>query len=235
MKRYPRYHRKEKENIYLNIGIGILWTLFFISLGLILAINLRPLYYANIHWFDLESNTGLTAQEIKSNYNALIDYCSPFYFGALQFPSMKASISGLSHFAEVKVLFNLFYITFFVSSVLLLGIIVHKKKQNQYRYLKVSSITSIVLPILTLLACSIDFETAFIIFHRIFFRNDDWLFDPSTDPIITILPEVFFLQCALVIVGCVLLGSLILFLTYRRLKKKHQITPLLKPKMNYFY
>ncbi|WP_051650771.1 TIGR01906 family membrane protein [Lachnoclostridium phytofermentans] len=235
MNKYTRRSQKENENLILDIGIGVVWTLFFISLGLILAINLRPLYYANIHWFDLDKTSGLSINEIKANYNALIDYCSPLYHGVLKFPSLRTSVSGLSHFEEVKVIFNLFYITFLISTLFLIGVIVWKKKQNKYRYLKVSSITAIVLPIITLIGCSIDFETAFVIFHKIFFRNDDWLFDPYTDPIITLLPEMFFLQCALIIIFVVLVGSLILFLCYRHQKKKNYITPLLKPKMNYYY
>lgn len=235
MKKYSRRSQKRKENISLDIGIGVVWTLFFISFGLILAINLRPLYYANIHWQQLDKSSGLSVNEIKENYNALIDYCSPFYNDILKFPSLDASVSGLSHFEEVKVIFNSFYIMFLLSFLSLIGIILWKKKRNHYHYLKTSAITAIVLPVITLLGCSIDFNTAFVIFHKIFFRNDDWLFDPNTDPIITLLPEVFFLQCALVIVFTVLAGSLILYLCYRHQKKKNQITPLIKPKMNYYY
>lgn len=235
MKKILRRRQKENENLILDIGIGVIWTLFFISFGLILAINLRPLYYANIHWFGVEKSSGLSINEIKANYNALIDYCSPFYQGTLKFPSLSSSASGLSHFEEVKVIFNLFYLTFLISFLSLIGVIIGKKKRNKYRYLKVSSITAIVLPIITLIACSIDFDTTFVIFHKIFFRNDDWIFDPNTDPIITLLPEMFFLQCALIIVFVVLVGSLVLYLSYRHQKKKNYVTPLLKPKMNYYY
>ena len=235
MIKYSRRRQKGNENLILDIGIGIVWTLFFISLGLILAINFRPLYYANIRWFDLDQSSGLSIHDIKANYNALIDYCSPFYHGVLKFPSLSTSASGLSHFEEVKVIFNFFYITFLISTLFLLSVIVWKKKRNRYHYLKVSAITSIVLPIITLIACSIDFDTTFVIFHKIFFRNDDWLFDPVTDPIITLLPDVFFLQCALIIVFVVLVGSLILFLYYCHQKKKNYVTPLIKPKMNYYY
>lgn len=235
MKKYSRRNQKGNVNLIFDIGIGVVWTLFLISLGLILAINLRPLYYANIHWFQLDKYSGLSINEIKSNYNALIDYCSPFYYGALKFPTLRSSVSGISHFKEVKVLFQFFYIMFLISSIFLLSVITWKRKQNNYQYLKVSSITAIILPIITLMGCSIDFDTTFVIFHKIFFRNDDWIFDPYTDPIIELLPEEYFLQCALIIVFVVLVGSLILYLCYRHQRKKNQVTPLLKPKMNYYY
>jgi integral membrane protein (TIGR01906 family) len=233
--RRHRMHRSTNPSLAIDLGIGILFTLFLISLGLIIAINLRFLYYADIKWFNLEESSGFSYQTIKDNYNALIDYCSPFYQGDLVFPSLAASASGISHFAEVKVIFNTFYLLFAGTTVALIAILIYKLKKGQYRFYFVSSITSIVLPLFVLGACAIDFDTTFILFHKIAFRNDDWLFDPSTDPIITLLPENFFLQCALVIVAIVLLGSLILYLIYRHFKKKNQTINLLPRKVNYYY
>lgn len=227
--------RNKKNSLPVNIGIGLLFTLFLISLGLILAINLRFLYYADIKWFNLEQSTGLSYQEIKSNYNALIDYNSPFYHGDLVFPTLPSSATGLSHFAEVKVLFNFFYLSFAVTLVALVAIVLYQRRKEQFQYLRVASITSIVLPIVTLLGCSINFEASFTFLHKLFFRNDDWLFDPNTDPIITLLPAQFFLQCAIVIIVVVLTGSLILYLRYRHYKKKHKARPLISPKINYYY
>lgn len=37
-----------------------------------------------------------------------------------------------------------------------------------------------------------DFTKYFILFHRIFFHNDFWMLDPSTDMLINIVPEGFF-------------------------------------------
>ena len=198
---------------------GILFTLFFISVGLMIAINFRPLFYADIKLLNLEAQSGLPASIIKENYDALIDYCSPFYQGELSFPSLPASESGLSHFAEVKVLFQFFYISALVTFVLLVGIILYKKRKKNHEYLLISSITMILLPLICLIGSAINFSKTFELFHRLVFSNDDWLFDPITDPIINILPESFFLQCALIIIFCVLAGSLILYLRYRHYRK----------------
>lgn len=207
-----------------GVFTGILFTLFFISAGLIAAINFRPLYYADIKLLNLEAESGLSASVIKENYDALIDYCSPFYKGELSFPSLPASESGLSHFAEVKVLFNFFYISGLVTLILLIGIIIYERKKKNHEYLLISSITMILLPFICLIGSAIDFSKTFELFHRIAFSNDDWLFDPVTDPVINILPESFFLQCALIIIFAVLIGSLILYLryrSYRRLARKN--------------
>ncbi|MEF9954506.1 MAG: TIGR01906 family membrane protein [Clostridium sp.] len=43
---------------------------------------------------------------------------------------------------------------------------------------------------------STDFSKYFILFHKIFFDNDLWLLDPSTDLLINIVPEPFFMDIA---------------------------------------
>ncbi len=43
---------------------------------------------------------------------------------------------------------------------------------------------------------STDFTKYFIIFHKIFFNNDLWILDPSTDLLINIVPEPFFMDTA---------------------------------------
>lgn len=43
---------------------------------------------------------------------------------------------------------------------------------------------------------STDFSKYFVVFHHIFFNNDLWLLDPSTDLLINIVPEPFFMDTA---------------------------------------
>ncbi|MDO5291945.1 MAG: TIGR01906 family membrane protein [bacterium] len=203
-----------------NLGIGILFTLFFISIGVILVINCRNIYRHDIKALNLVEQTGYSQEEIIKNYDALIDYCSPFNKGELRFPTLPSSESALSHFKEVKDIFIAFYFIAIITGIMLVMAIFYKRKKKDYGYLRTSSITCIVLPLLVGAACAINFDQTFILFHKLFFNNDDWLFDPITDPIILLLPEEFFLHCAIFIVIFVLLGSGILYLLYRRHKKQ---------------
>lgn len=205
-----------------NILIGILFTLFFISISVIIILNARSLYYNNIDRFELEKYSGLDRETIIENYDALIDYCSPFYKGELKFPSLASSESGTSHFAETKVIFVSFYYIVAITGIILLFIILYKKKHHDTSYLRTSAITIIVLPSIVGIATALNFEKTFLLFHKLAFRNDDWLFDPATDPIITLLPEEFFMYCAIGIVILVLVGSLILFLIDYLIRKKQE-------------
>ena len=206
-----------------------------LAAGLALAINLRPLYYLNIEWFDLVEESGLNAVVIKENYNALIDYCSPFYRGDLVFPSLRASESGLSHFAECKQIFNIIYLAGAISLVVVIISFILKKRSNQYKYLRTCAITTLILPVLVGGAALINFEAIFYLFHRLVFSNDDWLFDPVTDPIINLLPESYFLECALIIIGVMVIGAVIVLITYFVRKKNRKVERLLPGKKNYFY
>ncbi len=75
------------------------------------------------------------------------------------------------------------------------------------------------------LIISTDFTRYFILFHHIFFDNDLWMLDPSTDMLINIVPEGFFMDTAGRIAAAfcgasLLLFGICLFLTLRNRKRK---------------
>jgi len=121
---------------------------------------------------------------------------------------------------EVKVIFNLFFVLLFVTPLFLAGLIYLQHKRGSASWLLASPVIVCVLPLLIGLACAIDFNRIFVLFHQIVFNNDDWLFSPKEDPIILFLPERFFMQCALIIVGTVLAGCGVLVALYFVHKRK---------------
>ena len=67
------------------------------------------------------------------------------------------------------------------------------------------------------LLAALNFDGAFTVFHSIFFPGkDNWLFDPVTDPVILILPEAFFRNCAIAIVTVLLTVCIMLAVTGRK-------------------
>lgn len=201
-----------------NGAIGVLFLIFFISLGLAIAIYFRPFYYIGME--RISEETGASVEMIKENYDALIDWCSPFCTDELDFPSLPESASGVSHFVEVKVIFNLFFVLLFITPIFLAGLIYLQHKQGSTSWMLTSPVIVCVLPLLIGAACAIDFNRIFVLFHQLVFNNDDWLFSPYEDPIILFLPERFFMQCALIIVGTVLVGCGVLIAIYFKNKKK---------------
>ena len=67
---------------------------------------------------------------------------------------------------------------------------------------------------------ALDFDRAFVIFHSIFFPGKtNWVFDWHADPIIRVLPQVFFMDCA-ILIGVGLITMAVGILVWESRKKK---------------
>ena len=62
------------KHTVFHIFTGIIITMFIISAAVTLALNFRFIYNADIERYNLEEISGLTAEELKVDYNELIDY-----------------------------------------------------------------------------------------------------------------------------------------------------------------
>lgn len=74
------------------------------------------------------------------------------------------------------------------------------------------------------IAVTVDFTTCFRIFHEMFFTNDLWMFDESTDYMIRMLPEGFFSDMVIRIVSVFIISLVLLGAVtgrVRRLYRKH--------------
>lgn len=204
-----------------GILFSIILTLTIISLSVVLTLACKPLYYLDIHALHLTERTGYTEQEIRENYDVLIDCYLSFGDGPLEFPTLAMSESGRIHFEEVKAIFNQFKYMALIGTVLSVAGILWMRRKQQYGYLKWTSLLSAVLPTVIGIAVALNWDWAFLTFHELAFNNDYWLFDPATDPVINILPDAYFLHCAVMILALVILGSVICGLTYRRIQKRN--------------
>ncbi len=204
----------------LRLKIVAILTSIFITFVLIISavnfsLNFRTLYYFDVDYFKLPQTTNVSKTEILDNYNTLIDYLKPSFKGELQFPTFPMSHNAKIHFEDVKNLFIKLDYLMYVSILLSLIGIGYLYKKRDYLFYRFSAIFLIVLPILLILPLVINFDKAFTIFHQIAFRNDYWLFDPTTDPIINVLPEGFFMHTALLILVIITIESLLLNFLYR--------------------
>jgi hypothetical protein len=80
-----------------------------------------------------------------------------------------------------------------------------RKKCGPYRLGRRSAawwagLLALIAPLVIGGLAALDFDRAFVIFHKIFFPGkSNWLFDWRTDPIILALPQEFFRNCAILI------------------------------------
>ena len=201
----------------LSLLLSVLIALVVLTGSIAMPLLCRSFYYAHIGPMGLEGY-GLSRAEIETAYNEMMDFClgkrEDFSAGVLAF-----SQSGADHFADVRGLF-LLDLRVLKISVMALGFLLGwcmVGKVRPHRFLDrgpgfwaAAGLGVSFLAVGGLAA--LDFDRAFVIFHSIFFPGkDNWIFDWQTDPIILFLPQDFFRNCALLILGLLLLwcGALI--------------------------
>ena len=199
----------------LVFALSLLLFLLTASIGL--PIYIRPFYYAHIDAMNLPEMSGFTKEQIVEAYDEVLDYLTlpgrEFGTGVL-----KYSESGKDHFVDCKVLFDLNGSVLLGSGILLAVLLLLKKKLGPYRLGSRSAafygaLVALILPIILGGLAALDFDRAFVIFHSIFFPGKtNWLFDYRTDEIIRVLPQDFFMHCAMLIGGGLLVfsGSILL-------------------------
>lgn len=218
------------EKKWVTVLWSIILMLLVLSVSIAVPLVCRPFYYIHINALDLPEKTGFTAEEIREAFDEMMDFCvygEPFGTGV-----MKWSEDGMSHFADCAKLFRLDFSIVAISAVgLLLCLFLW------YRGLRPASLAgrgplfwsgSVLAVGFVVIAALVaaNFDRAFVIFHQIFFPGkDNWIFDSRTDEIIRVLPQAFFRNCAILIVGVLFLLCAVLAWTDRRLRKAKRDQP----------
>ncbi len=209
----------------LTVLLGLFTALLMITGSIALPIYFRPFYYWQIEMLDVPIFTGYDKQTIITAYDEVLDYLTipgaPFGTGV--FPH---TAEGESHFADCRALFMLNATVLLVSLVMVI-LLLCLRRRGVFRlwYPKGRHIAQwigeMVLGAFAFigLLVAVDFDSAFVVFHKLFFPGkDNWLFDIQADPIVNALPEQFFLNCGVLILGTIVIGSLGL-MVYGLIKK----------------
>ena len=197
-------------------------ALFIISLSVSFVILFRPFYYYHIRYLDIEKTSGYTYEEIKESYDDVIDYLTlnkEFKTGKLKYSEV-----GKDHFHDCKILFMINFV------ILLITVITLIIKRKYWKEIKIknknisfwSSILVITMFTIILIASFIiDFDKVFDIFHNIFFLGkDNWLLNPKTDEIIRILPQKYFMNCAILVLFLIFVISITIIIKEIYISKK---------------
>ena len=199
-----------KTSRLLSAALSVLTALAVLTGSVAVPLLCRSFYYAHIGPMGLE-DYGLSRVEIAVAADALMDIClgrrADFSAGALAF-----SQSGADHFADVRGLF-LLDLRVLAGTLILLAaaLAVCKVKGVRPRpflgrgpgFWAAAGLGAVFLTVGGLAA--LDFDRAFVVFHSVFFPGkDNWIFDWRTDPIILLLPQDFFRNCAILILALLL-------------------------------
>ena len=201
----------------LSLLSALLTALAVLSGSIAAPLLCRPFYYAHIGPMGLAEYVGLTPEQIRQAFNQVMDFClglrPDFAAGVLPW-----SQSGADHFADVRRLFLLDLWVLGLSLAGLLCLLVYSRFKRVRPYCfrgrgpgfwAAAGLAIVFLAVGGLAA--LDFDRAFVIFHALFFPGKtNWLFDYREDPVILILPEEFFRNCALLILALLMLWCAVL-------------------------
>jgi integral membrane protein (TIGR01906 family) len=222
------WYAKQKGGVVLKEKLpgvfqAVLIALVIVSGAIALPVLFRPFFYWHIGPLNLCEMVNLTTEQVKTAYNEMMDYCigvtHTFSAGVLPF-----SEEGASHFADVQKLFVLDLRVLIVSSVLLLALLLRKGKKSVSLLGHTPGFWGAIGLTVSFLVigglAALDFDKAFVIFHKLFFPGkDNWLFNSYQDPIINMLPAEFFRNCAILILASILLTCSILIVYDLKHKK----------------
>lgn len=210
----------------LSVLTAVLTALAILSGSIAVPILCRPFYYAHITPMQMRLRVRLTEEQVRETYHEIMDYCLSLN-DTFQLTYLPWSTDGAAHFADVQRLFllDIKVAVVAVTSLLLLW------SFARYRHIKPARLkghtpgfwAATGLGTMFLLLgtfAAFDFDAAFTAFHTVFFPGkENWLFDASVDPVINMLPQVFFRNCALLVFCLILIVCILLILADRRGKK----------------
>lgn len=118
-----------------------------------------------------------------------------------------------AHMADCRTLFLLcrrIAVCSGILSLVLLTMLLAARRQDAFA--RLAALLRWELLALTLLGivAAFCFSDAFVLFHRLLFRNDLWLLNPQTDLLIRLMPTAFFERYALLIAGVFVIGAVML-------------------------
>ena len=202
-----------------NIVLPIILMIMVISGAVTFTVFFTPLYYLDVKILDIPGQSGYSLDLISRNYDTLINYMSVFNHCELAFPDLAMSPMSKIHFEEVRDIFqNVKILTIICGVISVVGGILQIRKKD-FKFLRNASILIVIMPVLLAIPIAINFNACFIMFHKIMFSNNYWIFNPVLDPVINMLPEAFFMHMGIAILGIMVCASVILQLIYHKVKK----------------
>lgn len=180
------------------------------------------MYRYVIYKYELERYTLLSKDILMDNYKRVISYVQNPFNNELVLNSLPISEFGRIHFFEVKRIFIALYAfsTIFII-IMIWKIVINKNAELRKKLIENlnSSVNIIAIIFVSIsIMIMINFSKTFYFFHKIFFRNDYWIFDPKIDPIINALPEGLFMIEAILIIGLLLIFTVVIKVLYLKNK-----------------
>jgi integral membrane protein (TIGR01906 family) len=186
---------------------GILATLVIGVATALVIVALATLPFLNPVWVGFEQGradaaawTGYSETDLRTATDAIL---SDLVFGP---PTFDVTVDGApvlnererAHMRDVRNVFVAFYLTAAIGAIVLVGAFALERTPDRRRRLwrrlgligRVIAVGTVALG----LAGVMFFDTAFELFHELFFPPGSYLFNPATDRLVQLFPEQFWVE-----------------------------------------
>lgn len=179
-----------------SLGYMASIVLSAVSFAIMLMIIVSPaLFWVQIQSIDTQKLLDLSKASVFYNYMELLHYLVNPFINILKLSDIPVSNMGAFHFMEVKHLFLFNGACAIVFMWLSLKGIHWFDRRGLGTWVRKTLYACLIGLGALVCVIGLGFNIWFEWFHQVIFRNDAWLFNPQTDPIILVLPETFFLIC----------------------------------------
>jgi integral membrane protein (TIGR01906 family) len=179
----------------------------FLSAGIAIAVNSHWFYHYGFEKYGISARTGIEMAELDKAARGLIDY----FNSAEEYIDISVTKDGDSftlfnerevlHLKDVKDLFRLDYRILLFTAIYALAFAGLSLWKKGWRYLVWGAVGGSGLTLLIMLLLGLgmvlDFDGLFLLFHLVSFSNEFWMLDPSSDYLIMLFPQGFWLDAAL--------------------------------------
>lgn len=193
-------------------------------------IGSTSLYKYGFNKYNISQVTHISKDQLDEVAVAMSGYLK----GQSNTPQISVNIRGeetplynskeLTHLADVRGITDVFRIVLIASIILLLavGVVLYitQSAGTLIKSLSYGAILTLLFTGIVVIWAIIDFDSLFYLFHILSFNNDLWLLDPTRDYLIMMFPQGFFRDAALMLIGTIILGALLLLVASRIMQKR---------------
>ena len=193
-------------------------------------IGSTSLYKYGFNKYNISQVTNISKDQLDEAAAAMSGYLR----GQSNTPQISVNIRGeetplynskeLTHLADVRGITDVFRIVLIASIILLLavGVVLYitQSAGTLIKSLSYGAILTLLFTGIVVIWAIIDFDSLFYLFHILSFNNDLWLLDPTRDYLIMMFPQGFFRDAALMLIGTIILGALLLLVASRIMQKR---------------
>ena len=193
-------------------------------------IGSTSLYKYGFNKYNISQVTNISRDQLDEAAVAMSGYLK----GQSNTPQISVNMSGeetllynskeLTHLADVRGITDVFRIVLIASIILLLavGVVLYitQSAGTLIKSLSYGAILTLLFTGIVVIWAIIDFDSLFYLFHILSFNNDLWLLDPTRDYLIMMFPQGFFRDAALMLIGTIILGALLLLVASRIMQKR---------------